>query len=104
MSDRRDGYIKMIETRPLFKKQLAHCPRVWTKMDPILRQADGLISDPDWNQIQQDIYVKKKKAIDRAVDLQLREWSQGKFFNAGMFAGNVDLVFLNNIEPHIVIS
>ena len=69
MSDRRDGYIKMIETRPLFKKQLAHCPRVWTKMDPILRQADGLISDPDWNQIQQDIYVKKKKAIDRAVDL-----------------------------------
>ena len=38
-------------------------------MDPILRQADGLISDPDWNQIQQDIYVKKKKAIDRAVDL-----------------------------------
>ena len=49
MSDRRDGYIKMAETRALFKKQMVHCPRVWVKMNAILKEADGLISNPDWS-------------------------------------------------------
>ena len=36
MSDRRSGYTKMAETRPLYKKQMVNCPKVWTKMNYIL--------------------------------------------------------------------
>ena len=37
MNDRRSGYTKMAETRPMFKKQMVNCPKVWTKMNQIIR-------------------------------------------------------------------
>ena len=52
VSDHHLGYTKMGETRPLFKEQMVNCPKVWTKMNQILRQADELISNPNWDEMQ----------------------------------------------------
>ena len=42
------------------------------------------------------IYDEKRKQIDRAVDLQLREWKSAQYYNAGMFAGAVDKIYMSS--------
>lgn len=49
----------------------------------------------DWKDVAQKIYTDNKDVIDRDVDLELREWKQGVWFNSGMFAGNVEKIFLD---------
>ena len=49
MSDRRTGYVKMAETRNLYKEAMVNCPRVWNMMNEILKQADGMMSSSKWS-------------------------------------------------------
>ena len=86
----------MAETRSLFKTSMIRCPKVWKLMQEILKQADGLMKNANWDEMQMKIYKEQKNKIDRAVDLQLREWSAAQYFNAGMFAGNVDKIYMSN--------
>ena len=37
MSDRETGYVKMAETRPLYKASMIRCPKVWNLMNEILK-------------------------------------------------------------------
>ena len=69
MHDRRTGYAKMAETRPLYEEAMEGCPTVWNMMNEILKQADGLMTNTSWNTMQKQIYDEKKVQIDRAVDL-----------------------------------
>lgn len=54
-----------------------------------------MTSRDDWADLAQKIYTDNKDVIDRNVDLELREWTQGVYFNSGMFAGQVEKVFLD---------
>ena len=54
------------------------------------------MTNTNWDEMQMQIYKEKKNQIDRAVDLQLREWAAAQYFNAGMFAGNVDKIYMSN--------
>ena len=49
MKDRRTGYVKMAETRNLYKDAMVNCPRVWNMMNEILKQADGMMSSAKWS-------------------------------------------------------
>ena len=49
MHDRRTGYAKMAETRPLYEEAMEGCPTVWNMMNEILKQADGLMTNTSWN-------------------------------------------------------
>ena len=57
---------------------------------------DDLQERKDWPEIAKKIYETNKAIIDRDVDLEVREWQQGVFFNSGMFAGQIGKVFLDN--------
>ena len=54
------------------------------------------MTNANWDEMQMKIYKEQKNKIDRAVDLQLREWAAAQYFNAGMFAGNVDKIYMSN--------
>ena len=56
MHDRHTGYSKMAETRPLYEEAMEGCPTVWNMMNEILKQADGLMTNSRWNEMQRDIY------------------------------------------------
>lgn len=65
-------------------------------MKTIADKADALVKRKDWDDIAKKIYDDNKTMIDRDVDLELREWKQGVFFNSGMFAGYVEKTFIDN--------
>ena len=59
----------------------------------------------DWDKVSKKIYNDNKAVIDRDIDLELREWAQGVFFNSGMFLGDVEKIFLDNVpqEPSVYV-
>ena len=42
------------------------------------------------------IYTNHADVIDRDNELVIREWSQGVFFNSGMFTGQIEKIILDN--------
>ena len=50
----------------------------------------------DWDKVAKQIYDPNKAVVDRDIDLELREWEEGVFFNSGMFAGQIGKIFLDN--------
>jgi len=95
--DQKTGDAKMKDTKPLYETALKGCDAEITgAMKKIADQADALIGRKDWDKLAKKIYDDNKVMIDRDVDLELREWKQGVFFNSGMFAGNVEEIFIKN--------
>lgn len=56
-----------------------------------------MVARDDWADVAKKIYDDNKDVIDRDVGLELREWTSGVFFNSGMFAGQVEKIFLDNV-------
>lgn len=95
--DQKTGDAKMKDTRPLYDDALKTCDeKIGEAMGKIADQADALVKRKDWDTIAKQIYDDNKVMIDRDVDLEIREWKQGVFFNSGMFAGYVEEIFLKN--------
>lgn len=89
------GDDKLKATKALYKTALSTCTDVTGKMQDVMEKAEALVSRDDWAQLAKQIYDDNKTLIDRDVDLELREWQQGVFFNSGMFAGYIEKVFLD---------
>ena len=94
--DKSEGDAKMSDTKPLFKTAFADCGELKDQMDALSKKFDDLTKRDDWAIISQLIYEENKDVIDRDMDLELREWKQGVYFNSGMFAGQLIKVFLDN--------
>ena len=60
------------------------------------KKTEDLAKRDDWAQLSKEIYEANKDVIDRDMELELREWRLGVFFNSGMFAGQLIKVFLDN--------
>ena len=95
--DTTSGDAKISETKPLYEKALAGCGDIAVHMGEWAQKTDDMMERSDWQQISQEIYQANKDLIDRDVDLELREWQEGVFFNSGMFAGQISQVFLSNL-------
>jgi len=103
--DQKTGDAKMKDTKPLYETALKGCDAEITgAMKKIADQADALIGRKDWDKLAKKIYDDNKVMIDRDVDLELREWKQGVFFNSGMFAGYVEEIFIKNAPKEEQIS
>merc|ERR1719237_1313210 len=89
----------MKDTKTLYDTALSACSDVGTEMKKIGDKADALVKRSDWKQLAEKIYNDNKDVIDRDVDLELREWKQGVFFNSGMFAGQIEGIFLKDAPP-----
>ena len=96
--DKSEGDAKMSDTKPLFKTAFADCGELKDQMDAWSKKFDDLTKRDDWAIISQLIYEENKDVIDRDMDLELREWKQGVYFNSGMFAGQLIKVFLDNYQ------
>ena len=97
--DEATGEQKMKDARPMYQIALQACDEVNGKMKEIGDKIYALPDTPDWDKISKEIYNDNKARVDRDVDLMLREWKQGVFFNSGMFTGYVDKIFLDNAPP-----
>ena len=98
--DQKTGDAKMKDTKALYDTALSACSDVGTEMKNIGDKADALVKRSDWKQLAEKIYNDNKDVIDRDIDLELREWKQGVFFNSGMFAGQIEQIFLKDApEP-----
>ena len=86
----------MSDAKPLFNAAFADCGQLKDQMDAWSKKFDDLTKRDDWVIISQLIYEENKDVIDRDMDLELREWKQGVYFNSGMFAGQLIKVFLDN--------
>ena len=54
-----------------------------------------MMARPDWEHFAEKVYKDNKREIERNIDLTLREWESGNFFNSGLFDGQWQKVFLD---------
>ena len=66
---------------------MSGCGDIAEKMGKISQKFDKITQSSDWDEVSKKIYLANKDVIDRDVSLELREWTNGVFFNSGMFAG-----------------
>ena len=85
---------KMAHAQPLFKTALGSCDKVGDKLEEWAKKGEDLKARKDWAEIEKKIYEENKQIIDRNTGLELESWEQGVYFNAGMFAGSIEYVFL----------
>ena len=98
--DQKTGDDKMGKTKDFYSDALKKCDDVSDDMKNIDEKAQALVKRDDWKDVAAKIYKENKSVIDRDVDLELREWKQKVFFNSGMFAGQVEEIFISNApEP-----
>ena len=95
--DKATGDAKISETKPLYKKALSGCGRLADHMSEWAQKTDDLMKIADWQKIAMKIYEDNKVVIDRDVKDELLEWEEGVFFNSGMFAGQIEKIFLDNV-------
>ena len=96
--DNRGGLTKYNEAKPLFMESFSSCKEFGRQhwVNNIKHMEDRV----DWPQLREAIYQENKFAIDLNVDLELREWAQGEYFNSGMFVGRVFKIFYDNIPSY----
>ena len=87
----------MGDVSTLFSTTLKKCDKVMEKMDVLALKAQELLKMSDWKQFVREIYDNNTGFIDNASDEMLQEWSNGKHFNSGMFAGELDRIIIDKI-------
>lgn len=58
-------------------------------------------SRDDYSDVSEQIYNAHKDEIDLNVSLMFKTWDQGVFYNAGMFAGRIDKIMLDNLPQEL---
>ena len=56
-------------------------------MGDVSKKFEDMQAQSDWDKVSKKIYQANKAVIDRDVDFELKTWSEGVWFNSGMFAG-----------------
>ena len=95
--DHKEGDKLISATKPLFEAAVAGCDKdLLDKMYAIHNRYDALKARSDWPSISMDIYMKNKDVLQRDEILSVKEWTEGVFFNSGMYVGQVEKIFLDN--------
>ena len=94
--DKATGDAKIADTKPLYKKALADCGKVAEHMGEWAQKLDDLAKIADWDKVSMQIYKANKNIIDGEIKDELLEWSEGVFFDSGMFAGRLGKIFIDN--------
>ena len=58
---------------------------------------DDLTKIADWSKVAAQIYQANKAVVDPDIKNELLEWEEGVFFNSGMFAGQMEKIFLDAV-------
>ena len=93
--DEKTGDVKMKETKALYKTAMAGCGQIAEAMGVMAKRLDDMEARQDWDKLSQEIYQANKDVIDRDNNLVFSQWSDGVFFNSGMFAGQIEKIFLD---------
>ena len=89
-----DAYLA--RTKPLYRRALRDCGNISDHIHEWTEKLDDLQERDDWPKVAKQIYEANKAVIDRDIDLEIKQWKEGVYFNSGMFAGQVGKVFLDN--------
>ena len=54
-----------------------------------------MVERSDWKEFAMKVFRANKSFIVRDLDLEIKQWDQGSYFNSGMFAGQISKVFLD---------
>ena len=87
----------MKETKTLYETAMAGCGQIAEVIRGIAKKFDDIQARQDWDKLSKEIYQANQDVIDRDVNLEFSQWSEGVFFNSGMFAGQIEKIFLDAV-------
>ena len=64
-------------------------------------KVDKMMAMDDWDKISAKIYADNKDVLDQDIQFEFKTWDEGVYFDAGMFAGRYEKVFLDNIPKSV---
>ena len=76
---------------------MAGCGQIAEAMGVIAKRLDDMKASKDWPNLSQEIYEANKDVIVRDNNLVFSQWTDGVFFNSGMFAGQLQKIFLDEV-------
>ena len=94
--DNNAGDAMIDETKPLFKKALSECRKLdYHMFGKWAQRFDEMVERSDWKKFAMKVFRSNKSFIVRDLDLEIKQWEQGSYFNSGMFAGQISKIFLD---------
>ena len=103
--DNNAGDAMIDETKPLFKKALSECKKLDHHMFGRWAQRfDEMVERSDWKEFAMKVFRANKSFIVRDLDLEIKQWDQGSYFNSGMFAGQISKVFLDAQDNEALVA
>ena len=93
--DKKSGEAYMAGAKPLFRRALLSCQQLNSHIADWGRRVEDMMARPDWEHFAEKVYKDNKREIERNIDLTLREWESGNYFNSGLFDGQWQKVFLD---------
>jgi len=96
--DTSTGDSKFDDAEQYYNDAFGDCEKAVT--DALSQWGDKLKnmkSRDDYSDVSEQIYNAHKDEIDLNVSLMFKTWDEGVFYNAGMFAGRIDKIMLDNL-------
>lgn len=101
--DEKDGDAKFDDAQKYYGKALKKCAAsVTDTLDQWETKMEDLTKIKDWDKLQAKIYADNKATIDADTGYMFKSWDEGVYFNAGLFAGRIDQIFLANAPAEMV--
>ena len=101
----QQGNTKWEDAYKRYPATLAECGSDITgAWDEWTKKMGDLVSISDWNNIEDQIYEANKTQVDANTSYQFKTWTEGVFYNSGMFAGRNDKIFLENAPASSTLS
>ena len=102
--DSKTGDKKMKDSKKLWDTAMAGCGQIAVAMGDVSKKFEDMQAQSDWDKVSKEIYQANKAVIDRDVDFELKTWSEGVWFNSGMFAGQIEKIFLDQMPEEEELS
>ena len=97
--DHEKGDIAWESARQLYNTALASCDsdKILEPLRKYRAMREHITSLPDWDQQEARIEEEFKAQIDLETSTMFISWYNGVPFNAGLFSGRIDKIFIDNV-------
>merc|ERR1712151_11605 len=92
-----DGDAKFDDAEQNYNEAFSKCDAEYTT--PLAQwgqKVKDMKSADNWDTVSQKIYDDNKDKVDADVGYMNNSWDRGVFYDAGLFAGRIDRLFLDN--------
>ena len=101
--DQTTGWSKLSDAKQYYDAAFANCGTdITTPLTQWMNKVDALADLDNWDTVSAQIYANNKEFLDASLGYEENSWNRGVFFDAGMFAGRYELIFVEQAPAQMI--